>query len=143
MLGLSRILLLLAVILTIFSCSCANAESGVEDVIRVNDMLPCPLTEDACNSLYNKCSSNGKCVAKAMTRKKTCYYCSCDAKSSWGGDSCQYQDISPDFHLLFWVSLILMLAVFYVVGMMATATSDDDKDRVSLTNTGNAHTKLE
>jgi len=37
----------------------------------------------------------------------------------WDGYACEYQNISTDFHLLFWTSVLLIIAVIVVISSVA------------------------
>jgi hypothetical protein len=92
------------------------------------DALDCP-TQEECIKTTGNCSNHGSCTKQPHPRKpKTqCFYCSCTLKKmtndkgevmknypgfvSWTGSSCQYQDISASFHIVFWTVVALIFAL--------------------------------
>ncbi len=41
----------------------------------------------------------------------------------WAGAKCQYQDISPQFQILFWTSFALLVTLLWVVSLLANISS--------------------
>lgn len=84
---------------------------------------------------FFNCSNHGTCVAKTASKgAKPCFVCACTGTQwtddfgkpvegysspvKWGGDSCQYQDISTSFQIVFWVAfglIVLLMCVFFCV----------------------------
>ncbi|KAI9281225.1 hypothetical protein BC943DRAFT_329971 [Umbelopsis sp. AD052] len=60
-----------------------------------------------CEKETDHCSGRGSCGAVVDTQ---CYACTCNS-TKYLGDSCQVEDISSDFQLLFWTSVALILMV--------------------------------
>ena len=60
-----------------------------------------------CENETDHCSGRGSCGAVVDTQ---CYACTCNS-TKYLGDSCQVEDISSDFQLLFWTSVVLILIV--------------------------------
>ncbi|KAI8816478.1 uncharacterized protein EV422DRAFT_545376 [Fimicolochytrium jonesii] len=75
---------------------------------------------------FANCTSHGACVPKTDANNVTCYTCSCNKKwtddngkavkgfsgpVTWTGDSCQYQDISVSFQIIFWSSVSLIVTL--------------------------------
>ncbi|KAH8552202.1 hypothetical protein BGW37DRAFT_490993 [Umbelopsis sp. PMI_123] len=60
-----------------------------------------------CEEETDHCSGRGSCGAVVDTQ---CYACTCNS-TKYLGDSCQVEDISSDFQLLFWTSVALVLVV--------------------------------
>jgi hypothetical protein len=92
--------------------------------------VDCP-TQDQCITTTRNCSSHGSCTLQPHPRKPqtNCFYCSCSLNRftndqgqvldsypgfvRWSGHSCEAQDISIEFHIVFWTSLALFLALMY------------------------------
>ncbi|KAJ3059832.1 hypothetical protein HDU98_004139 [Podochytrium sp. JEL0797] len=89
----------------------------------------CPKYFSDCMTLNNNCSNHGMCAQFANPRiaNQTCFFCSCYTNNTddngeliiggshrkvlWSGPSCSKQDISADFHLLFWTTLGLVVVM--------------------------------
>ncbi|KAJ3027330.1 UNVERIFIED_CONTAM: hypothetical protein HDU68_004028 [Siphonaria sp. JEL0065] len=103
----------------------------------------CPLYFSDCMTLNNNCSNHGSCslMPNPRSANQSCYFCSCftnntddngeliiggaHRKVHWTGDQCSKQDISPDFHLLLWTSVGLIVALIFIIGLLASVGSDD------------------
>ncbi len=46
----------------------------------------------------------------------------------WTGDKCQYQDISPQFQIIFWVTVGLVVLLLWVVSLLASAGNSSGRD---------------
>lgn len=42
------------------------------------------------------------------------------------GPACEFEEISPQFHIFFWTSLVLLIVVMYVLGMMVDLGQNSD-----------------
>ncbi|KAI9000012.1 hypothetical protein BC832DRAFT_156261 [Gaertneriomyces semiglobifer] len=85
----------------------------------------CPTTEDDCKTAFSNCTAHGTCVKSATTE---CWECQCfnyvtdDAGNKIGtaglgtytGNMCQFEDISTEFHLVFWTSVSLIIALMFI-----------------------------
>ncbi|KAL2915675.1 hypothetical protein HK105_204860 [Polyrhizophydium stewartii] len=96
-----------------------SADSGVRKQKRALDSS-CPQSVSDCQTLFANCSHHGVCTSRQYP-SKVCYFCSCtstkwtddngnavpnyDGPVAWTGDSCQYQDVSAAFHLVFWLTI--------------------------------------
>jgi len=82
-------------------------------------------SEDECNKATNNCSGHGKCES-TNHRNPGCYLCVCNKEGlkKYGGFKCEAEDISIDFQLLFWSSVMLILILIFVVGIMFNIKSD-------------------
>jgi len=80
---------------------------------------------DECNKATNSCNGRGSCTTN-NTRNPGCYSCQCESKDGkkYGGNSCEAEDISARFQLLFWSSVILIVTLIFVVGIMFNIKSD-------------------
>ncbi|TPX39361.1 hypothetical protein SeLEV6574_g07272 [Synchytrium endobioticum] len=103
--------------------SAPSSNPRVASVIHqavANTSYVCPENVEACQSLYNNCSDRGSCTPHALIPNHApCYLCTCrsypiDENGTeittgrkpvvWAGHSCQYQDISFDFGIVFFMS---------------------------------------
>jgi len=82
-------------------------------------------SKEECDQKTNNCSGHGTCESKSK-RNPGCYSCVCskDGLKKYGGFSCEAEDISIDFQLLFWSSVMLILILIFVVGIMFNIKSD-------------------
>lgn len=95
----------------------------------------CLATKEDCtrfsslSRVYKNCSNHGSCIKKQNPRKvkQECFYCQCDVKIftddqgnpmknynghvDWTGMACESQDISISFHLCFWITIALLVAL--------------------------------
>jgi len=80
---------------------------------------------DECNKATNSCNGRGSCVSE-NTRNPGCFSCKCEVKDGvkYGGNSCEAEDISSKFQLLFWSSVLLIVTLIFVVGIMFNIKSD-------------------
>jgi len=80
---------------------------------------------DDCMKGTNQCNGRGSCVSES-TRNPGCFSCKCEKKDGiqYGGNSCEAEDISVDFQLLFWCSVMLIVTLILVVGIMFNIKSD-------------------
>jgi hypothetical protein len=104
----------------------------------------CPATVEACQSTFNNCSYHGSCMAfpnPLGKKNSTCYFCKCTGKVltddngkpipgsstnvKWAGDSCEFQDISVSFQILFWITVGLLILIISVIGMMFKVDQGD------------------
>ncbi|KAI8918173.1 hypothetical protein DFJ77DRAFT_285286 [Powellomyces hirtus] len=84
----------------------------------------CPTTLKDCETAFSNCTNHGACTLTNVTDSQQCYLCKCSTQYTddagkpvkgfsgpvaWTGDSCQYQDISVPFHILFWTSVSLII----------------------------------
>jgi hypothetical protein len=84
----------------------------------------CYQSEADCKNKTSSCNSRGNCTKYSVEKSRECWACLCALdqvnNTLWGGNACELDDIAVDFHLLFWTSLALFLAVgytsFYLVG---------------------------
>ncbi len=71
----------------------------------------------------------------------TCYVCDCTVRCTtlpsgacdpkyprntikWGGDQCQYQDVSESANLLFWTSLLLIMTLIFAIWFLFKDTGE-------------------
>jgi len=82
-------------------------------------------SEAECNEKTNNCSGRGKCESKS-SRNPGCFSCVCnkDGLKQYGGVKCEAENISNDFQLLFWSSVMLIVILIFVVGIMFNIKSD-------------------
>ncbi|KAJ3009343.1 UNVERIFIED_CONTAM: hypothetical protein HDU68_002746 [Siphonaria sp. JEL0065] len=103
----------------------------------------CPLYFSDCMTLNNNCSNHGSCslMPNPRSANQSCYFCSCFTNNTddygeliiggahrkvyWTGAQCSKQDISPDFHLLLWTSVGLIVALIFIIGLLASVGSDE------------------
>jgi len=80
------------------------------------------VTQEDCAKATKNCYNRGEIVQN----NDGCFYCKCNKKDGvqYGGDSCEAEDISTDFQLLFWTSVILIVTLILVVGIMFNIKSD-------------------
>ena len=67
-----------------------------------------------CQSQTANCSSQGTCLSSS---NGSCFSCSCTGQ--YVGNSCQTYDISVQFHLLLWTSILLVVALIASVSLLA------------------------
>ncbi|KAJ3093124.1 hypothetical protein HK102_007963 [Quaeritorhiza haematococci] len=78
-------------------------------------LAECPATADACAHCSNEYTDDdGKPVPGFKGPVK------------WAGDMCQYQEISADFHILFWSSVGMIIVLVFVVGFLYNVEGNDD-----------------
>ncbi|ORX78835.1 hypothetical protein BCR32DRAFT_269844 [Anaeromyces robustus] len=82
-------------------------------------------TAEECNKATNNCNNRGSCVAENV-REPGCFSCKCNADNGikYGGNSCEAEDISAKFNLLFWTAVILIVTLILMVGIMFDIKSD-------------------
>lgn len=82
-------------------------------------------TADECNAATNNCNGRGSCVAESK-RQPGCFSCKCNKVDGiqYGGNSCEAEEISSQFNLLFWTAVILILILILMVGIMFDIKSD-------------------
>ncbi|KAJ3143703.1 hypothetical protein HDU90_000468 [Geranomyces variabilis] len=95
----------------------------------------CPTSVADCQSTFSNCSNHGACTLHNVTATQQCYRCTCSTKWTndngkavagfsgpviWTGSSCQYQDISVPFHILFWTTVALIIVTIFVVGLLSS-----------------------
>ena len=89
----------------------------------------CFTSRNACVSGTANCSDHGRCMQVGLSAN--CWTCSCNATLSngltttWAGGACEKQDISTEFHLFFWSSLVLIGLVTAAIGMLYSASQVD------------------
>ncbi|KAJ8328229.1 hypothetical protein QVD99_000744 [Batrachochytrium dendrobatidis] len=100
-------------------------------------VLPaCAASVDECQARYSNCSMHGSCTGQANPSNPStqCFTCSCTLRKwtddagnlvpnyngdvVWTGDSCQYQDISFSFQILFWFTVASIVVVIYVIALL-------------------------
>jgi hypothetical protein len=89
--------------------------------------LKCPNEQECITNTFN-CSNHGICI-----KKGDCFQCECSKKYTddngnqsplysghydWIGDNCSSLDISTTFHIIFWISLFLVLILIGSLYMM-------------------------
>jgi len=82
-------------------------------------------SEAECNEKTNSCNGRGKCQSNS-SRNPGCFSCVCEkvGRTKYGGIKCEAEDISTDFQLLFWSSVMLIAILIFVVGIMFNIKSD-------------------
>ncbi|KAJ3153425.1 hypothetical protein HDU86_005255 [Geranomyces michiganensis] len=95
----------------------------------------CPTSVADCQSTFLNCSNHGSCTLHNVTATQQCYRCTCSTKWTddngkavagfsgpviWTGASCQYQDISVPFQILFWTTVGLIIVTIFVVGLLSS-----------------------
>ncbi|KAG0348929.1 hypothetical protein BG004_003646 [Podila humilis] len=77
----------------------------------------CFLTEADCQTNTNACSARGACV---LSPAANCYHCQCSKvnNTQYSGTQCEKIDVSVQFHLFFWLVLVLVLTVGMAVGLI-------------------------
>ncbi|TPX31064.1 hypothetical protein SmJEL517_g05497 [Synchytrium microbalum] len=108
--------------------------------VAANTSTSCPKDVTTCNGLFNNCSGRGTCTAHALIPNHApCYLCTCGTSQVadngtalpnrkpvvWAGDSCQYQDISYDFGIVFTVVAVLLVVLIVVVKTMIAVGGND------------------
>jgi len=80
---------------------------------------------DECNKATNSCNGNGECVSDSKLNAG-CFYCKCkkEGKIQYGGSSCEAENISSQFNLLFWTAVLLIVILILMVGIMFNIKSD-------------------
>ncbi|RKO82948.1 hypothetical protein BDK51DRAFT_50456, partial [Blyttiomyces helicus] len=91
--------------------------------------LACPATATDCNNAFSSCSNHGICTPQKVQslNNSICYLCSCTGRQwtddngapvagysgpvTWGGNACQYQDITVPFHIIFWLGVALFVTL--------------------------------
>lgn len=81
-----------------------------------------------CESNTNNCSGHGKCTKLATGN----YACSCEPTfdsekqktTHWSGSACQKKDISVEFNMFFWTTLVMILVIIYGVKLMISIGDD-------------------
>ncbi|KAL3901738.1 MAG: hypothetical protein SGCHY_000366 [Lobulomycetales sp.] len=86
---------------------------------------------NSCITSTNNCSNHGSCAPLAT--RPGCYSCVCSTINSddsgnpipgyngpvkWTGKACAQQDISSDFHLIFWTSFMLFFALLICISLV-------------------------
>nr|KAJ3423146.1 hypothetical protein HK105_001553 [Polyrhizophydium stewartii] len=116
-----------------------SADSGVRKQKRALDSS-CPQSVSDCQTLFANCSHHGVCTSRQYP-SKVCYFCSCtstkwtddngnavpnyDGPVAWTGDSCQYQDVSAAFHLVFWLTIAFSVVTMTLAHLPADAWMPD------------------
>jgi len=92
--------------------------------VRVNNYSRFATAEE-CNAATNNCNGRGSCVAESK-REPGCFSCKCNKvdRIQYGGNSCEAEEISATFNLLFWTAVILILILILMVGIMFNIKSD-------------------
>ncbi|KAH6579888.1 hypothetical protein BASA50_011227 [Batrachochytrium salamandrivorans] len=98
--------------------------------------LACSSSISECQTRFSNCSNHGVCVGKKNPAQPSsqCFVCSCtvnkwtddngnrvpnyDGDVTWGGDSCQYQDVSVSFQILFWFTVGGIAVMIYVISLL-------------------------
>ncbi|KAG0262973.1 hypothetical protein BG011_009471 [Mortierella polycephala] len=77
----------------------------------------CFETAADCETNTNECSQHGACV---FSTAANCYHCKCSKinNTQYGGNVCNKVDISIQFHLFFWLGLVLVMTVALAVGLI-------------------------
>ncbi|RKP00693.1 hypothetical protein CXG81DRAFT_26598 [Caulochytrium protostelioides] len=107
-------------------------------VRRAADEAVCPTTAASCLSTFDQCTMHGTCTQQKTIVagvEETCYLCACgtdrvdDAgkpipgftkKAHYVGNACQYEDIAPEFNLLFFTGLGLFIVVTFSISLLAS-----------------------
>ncbi|EEP76613.1 predicted protein [Uncinocarpus reesii 1704] len=100
----------------------------------LSTLLPvCYATNDTCTTRTNSCSGHGYCYLKRQGAAKggECYACKClrtvdytdpDKNTTktiqWGGPACQKKDVSMPFWLLGGFSLLLVVGIWFAIGLL-------------------------
>ncbi|ORX46887.1 hypothetical protein BCR36DRAFT_584994 [Piromyces finnis] len=101
----------------------ANASASCA---RVNNYSLFATAED-CMKATNQCNGRGTCEQfDEKSRNPGCFSCSCKTVDNvkYGGVACEAENISSQFQLLFWSSVILIVILIFVVGIMFNIKSD-------------------
>jgi len=102
-------------------------------------ILPiCHSTRPLCMSATGNCSGHGTCYKKhdsasSDSEDKGCWACGCDKKGTvqnnrtthWGGPACSKEDISAPFFLLAGLTIGLVAAITWGVGLMYSIGQED------------------
>ncbi|KAJ3004177.1 hypothetical protein HKX48_001386 [Thoreauomyces humboldtii] len=93
----------------------------------------CPTSAAACATAFSNCTNHGACTNQTITDGRSCFLCTCSTQRTddsgaplagysgpvlWGGDSCQYEDVSVPFHIMFWTSIALIVTTILVVSLL-------------------------
>ncbi|KAF9112905.1 hypothetical protein BGX27_002612 [Mortierella sp. AM989] len=83
----------------------------------------CFATEADCQTNTNGCNTHGTCV---LSTAANCYHCQCSKinNTQYGGKTCDKIDISIQFHLFFWLGLVLIFTVVMAVGLILQMGND-------------------
>lgn len=88
----------------------------------------CYSSQDACESDTDSCSGHGSC--QKYLDQEDCYQCSCtpSVKNSttvsgqkttiWAGSACAKKDVSFEFQVFFWFTIIMVATVWWSVKML-------------------------
>lgn len=102
-------------------------------------ILPiCHSTRPSCMAATGNCSGHGTCYKKhdsksSDSEEKGCWACGCDKKGTvqnnrrthWGGPACSKEDISAPFFLLAGITIALVAAITWGVGLMYSIGQED------------------
>jgi len=99
-------------------------DAGASTCSRVNKYSRFA-SADECNAATNNCNGRGSCVAESK-RNPGCFSCKCNKVEGiqYGGNSCEAEEISSKFNLLFWTAVILIVILILIVGIMFDIKSD-------------------
>lgn len=110
-----------------FGVSGLSSQSPVKRASTVS-YNGCYSSQDACESDTDSCSGHGSC--QKYLDQEDCYQCSCtpSVKNStsgngqkttvWAGASCAKKDVSFEFQVFFWFTIIMVATVWWSVKML-------------------------
>lgn len=81
-------------------------------------------SQEACRDRTGSCSGHGECRQHRATSAFRCV-CAATNGTSWSGNACQKVDVSTEFHLFFWTSLLLLVLVVWSIRLMVQAGNAD------------------
>ncbi|KAI8347739.1 hypothetical protein B0O80DRAFT_209731 [Mortierella sp. GBAus27b] len=98
----------------------SSSSSSSSSPLRKRALAPsgyCFATEAECQANTQGCNLHGSCVLSAAGG---CYRCQCSRinNTQFGGPVCDKIDVSIEFHLFFWLGLVLFLTVATAVGLI-------------------------
>lgn len=106
--------------------------------VRKATLPICHSTETSCMAATGNCSGHGTCYKKhngtsSDSDDKGCWACGCDKEGTernnrtihWGGPACSKEDISSPFFLLAGLTIGLVAAISWGVGLMYSIGQED------------------
>lgn len=99
---------------TFITLPTTSTSSAISKRSFPESLVSCYPNQTVCEFSTSNCSSHGTCAQLPSTENTTtCFACKCAKNgTAYAGIQCELQDVSMDFHLLFWtcVSLLIMTA---------------------------------
>lgn len=99
------------------------ADNSSSAEIDPPNIYGCFNSESDCSTYTKSCGGKGKCV-KSGLMAGSCFLCQCD--KAFAGPSCEFEDIVASFHLVFWITLLVIILITAGLFLLLSADSGSE-----------------